>query len=112
MQVAGIIEPALQAAEIRRSAARPATDLSAYDLYLRALSIYFPITKERTLAALEVLKGAIGIDPNYGPALSWAAVCHWQCVTDGWAEHPRPAAAKPSIWRAERWKPRSRMTPV
>jgi len=40
------------------------------------------------LAALEVLKGAIGIDPNYGPALSWAAICHWQCVTDGWAEHP------------------------
>jgi len=88
MQVAGIIEPALQAAEIRRSAARPTTDLSAYDLYLRALSIYFPITRERTLAALEVLKGAIGIDPNYGPALSWAAICHWQCVTDGWAEHP------------------------
>src|SRR5215471_11635614 len=88
MQVAGIIEPALQAAEIRRSAARPTTDLSAYDLYLRALSIYFPITRERTLAALEALKGAIGIDPNYGPALSWAAICHWQCVTDGWAEHP------------------------
>ena len=77
MQVAGIIEPALQAAEIRRSSARPTTDLSAYDLYLRALSIYFPITKEWTLAALEVLKGAIGSDPNYGPALSWAAVCHW-----------------------------------
>src|SRR5437588_5059045 len=31
MQVAGIIEPALQSAEIRRSAARPTTDLTAYD---------------------------------------------------------------------------------
>jgi adenylate cyclase len=29
--VAGVIEPALQAAEMRRSAARPTTDLSAYD---------------------------------------------------------------------------------
>ena len=84
--VAGIIEPALQAAEIRRSAARPTTDLTAYDLYLRALAVYFPITKERTFAALELLDRAIEIDPNYGPALSWAAVCHWQCVTDGWTE--------------------------
>ena len=34
--VAGVIEPALQAAEIRRSASRPTDDLTAYDLYLRA----------------------------------------------------------------------------
>ena len=35
--VAGVIEPALQAAEIRRSSSRPTDDLTAYDLYLRAL---------------------------------------------------------------------------
>ena len=34
--VAGVIEPALQAAEIRRSSDRPTNDLTAYDLYLRA----------------------------------------------------------------------------
>ena len=38
VSVAGVIEPTLQAAEIRRSAARPTNDLTAYDLYLRALS--------------------------------------------------------------------------
>src|SRR6202035_4917930 len=32
ISVAGVIEPTLQAAEIRRSAGRPTTDLSAYDL--------------------------------------------------------------------------------
>jgi len=37
--VAGVIEPALQAAEIRRSSSRPTDDLTAYDLYLRALRI-------------------------------------------------------------------------
>jgi class 3 adenylate cyclase len=36
--VAGVIEPALQAAEMRRSIARPTTDLTAHDLYLRALA--------------------------------------------------------------------------
>jgi hypothetical protein len=34
---AGVIEPTLQAAEIRRTSERPTIDLSAYDLYLRAL---------------------------------------------------------------------------
>jgi hypothetical protein len=35
--VAGAIEPALRAAEIRRSARWPTHDLTAYDFYLRAL---------------------------------------------------------------------------
>jgi TolB-like protein len=42
VSVAGVIEPTLQVAEMRRSTARPTTDLSAYDLYLRALAAYFP----------------------------------------------------------------------
>src|ERR1700738_4706015 len=33
--VAGVIEPELRAAEMRRSATQPTTDLTAYDLYLR-----------------------------------------------------------------------------
>src|SRR3974390_1611703 len=53
IDVAGVIEPALQAAEVRRSAARPTNDLTAYDLYLRALATFYPITKERLLEALE-----------------------------------------------------------
>jgi adenylate cyclase len=88
LNVAGIIEPALQAAELRRSADRPATDLGAYDFYLRAHAAFYPITKERVLEALGLLDQAIAIDPRYGPALTWAAVCHLQLVTDGWAEAP------------------------
>src|SRR6478736_4979454 len=37
--VAGVIEPALQAAETTRSANRPTTDLTAYDLYLRGYAL-------------------------------------------------------------------------
>ena len=37
--VAGVIEPALQAAETARSAGRPTNDLTAYDLYLRAYAM-------------------------------------------------------------------------
>jgi adenylate cyclase len=38
--VAGVIEPALRAAETRRTAARPTTNATAYDLYLRALPVF------------------------------------------------------------------------
>jgi adenylate cyclase len=88
ISVAGVIEPALQAAEMRRSAARPTTDLTAYDLYLRALATIFPVTKERIFEALALLEQAISIDRHYGPALSWAAFCHGRLVIDGWSEEP------------------------
>jgi hypothetical protein len=84
--VAGVIEPALQAAEMRRSAARPTTDLTAYDIYLRALTVLYPVTKERVVEALDLFERAIAIDRHYGPALSWAAICHSYFVRDGWAE--------------------------
>jgi adenylate cyclase len=40
INVAGVIEPALQAAEVRRSAARSVHEVTAYDLYLRALATF------------------------------------------------------------------------
>jgi tetratricopeptide (TPR) repeat protein len=94
VSVAGVIEPALQAAEMRRSAARSTTDLGAYDFYLRALAIFFPLTKERTHEALGLLDQAIAIDRHYGPALAWAAICHMTLVRDGWAEAPETSRRK------------------
>jgi TolB-like protein len=94
VSVAGVIEPALQAAEMRRSAERPTSDLTAYDLYLRALAAYYPMTKERIFEALELLEQAIAIDRQYGPALSWAAICHLRLVFDGWAEQPGTSRRK------------------
>jgi len=94
VEVAGIIEPALQLAEMRRSAERPTTSLSAYDLYLRAIAAFFPTTKQRIFATLALLEQAIAIDRHYGPALSWAAICHLRLVVDGWAEAPETSRRK------------------
>jgi tetratricopeptide (TPR) repeat protein len=94
VSVAGVIEPTLQAAEMRRSAERPTIDLTAYDLYLRALAAFYPITKERMFDALELFERAIAIDPRYGPALSWAAICAMRLVNDGWAEAPETSRRK------------------
>jgi adenylate cyclase len=85
--VAGVIEPALQAAETARSAGRPTADLTAYDLYLRAHAMYFS-SAWRIPEALRLLEQAIARDPSYGPALAHAAVCCNRLVIDGWSEDP------------------------
>src|SRR5215469_9212739 len=85
--VAGVIEPALQAAETARSASRPTTDLTAYDLYLRAYAMILSSTRQ-VLEALRLLEQAIARDTRYGPALAWAAFCCYRLVQDGRSEDP------------------------
>jgi TolB-like protein len=94
VSVAGVIEPTGQAAEIRRSAERPTRDLTAYDFYMRALAVLFPHTKDRVREARELLDQAIAIDRHYGPALSWAAICHLRLIVDGCAEEPETSRRK------------------
>ena len=91
IDVAGVIEPALQAAEVRRAAARPTSDLTAYDLYLRALATFYPITRERLLEAWELLQQAIAVDRHCGPALSLAAMCQMRLFRENWTEEPETA---------------------
>ena len=94
ISVAGVIEPTLQAAEVRRAAVRPTTDLTAYDLYLRALATCYPITKDGLLAALDLLQQAIAIDRHCGPALSLAAMCQMRLVRENWTEEPDVTSRK------------------
>jgi adenylate cyclase len=85
--VAGVIEPALQAAETARSAGRPTNDLTAYDLYLRAYAMYMS-SAGQIPEAFRLLEQAITRDPRYGPALAWAAVCCLRLIMDGRSEDP------------------------
>src|SRR5207244_10173980 len=57
--VAGVIEPTLEAAEIRRTAERPTKDPTAYDSYLRALSLAFSWEWQGIDATLGLLGRAI-----------------------------------------------------
>ncbi|HEV2335737.1 MAG TPA: adenylate/guanylate cyclase domain-containing protein [Stellaceae bacterium] len=82
LSVAGIIEPALQSAEIARSAGRPTNDLTAYDLYLRGYAMVLS-SRARFPEALRLMEQAIERDPRYGPALAWAAFCYMAACPDG-----------------------------
>jgi len=86
LNVAGVIEPTVQAAEMRRSSDRPTNDITAYDLYLRAIAPMRSGEREKELyvRALDLLGQAIERDPRYGPALAVAAFCHQVLQNNGW----------------------------
>jgi adenylate cyclase len=88
ISVAGVIEPTLQAAEIRRSAERPTDDPTAYDLYLRAMAHALTWEKQELIKAIDLLGQATERDPHYGPALALAARCRQDLHVNGWHEDP------------------------
>ena len=79
--VAGVIEPALLGAEMTRSAQRPTNDLTAYDLYLRALT---PIRRggpgelcrgARSAQPGDPTRRALRAGPRFGRKLPFLARC-------------------------------------
>jgi adenylate cyclase len=98
--VAGVIEPALQAAETTRSANRPTADLTAYDLYMRAYAMFW--SSAQVPEALRLLEQAIARDPRYGLALAWAAICCYRLLQDGRSTDPEAERRKgiDFAWRA------------
>ena len=86
ISVCGVIEPALQAAEIRRSENRPTNDLAAYDLYLRSLALTFAWERSSVIRAIDLLEQAIQRDPQYGPALALEAMCYQNLHINGWSK--------------------------
>jgi adenylate cyclase len=88
ISVAGVIEPALRDAELQRAIERPTADLTAYDLYLRAIAELVPWDKEGVPRALHLFAKSLERDPNYGPTLGFAALCHSLLHIGGWSDDP------------------------
>jgi adenylate cyclase len=88
LSVAGVIEPTLERAETRRSLQRPTADLTAYDLYLRALPEFGSWEKHRVIRALDLVDRAIALDPQYSPALALAAHSRTRIDLGNWTDDP------------------------
>jgi adenylate cyclase len=84
--VAGVIEPTLQAAEMARSRSRPTIDVTAYDLFLRALAQSLSYERDQLTQAIDLLQQVMERDPQYGPAVALAAHCHQRFEVMNWAE--------------------------
>ena len=88
LSVAGVIQPAVNEAEIRRASARPTESMGSYDLCLRALALYRTFAKADVLAALDLLGRAVAVDPENGAALAMAVLCHFLILVNGWSDDP------------------------
>lgn len=92
-EVAGVIEPALEREEYRRSIRRPTDDLTAYDLYLQA-RFTSTANREGAIRALELVERALERDSNYGSALAEAAGCQMYIHAGGWTNDLQTTRAK------------------
>jgi TolB-like protein/DNA-binding winged helix-turn-helix (wHTH) protein len=84
--VVAVIEPNVQRAEIERLKNKPAANLDAYDLLLRAQQLEFEFTEDSLAAALVCLKDALRMDPSYAPAMALASYCYAGRRMQGWTK--------------------------
>jgi adenylate cyclase len=82
--VVGAIEPKLRQSEIERASRKPAANLTAYDLYLRALAHFHKYTEEGLREAVALMKRALAIDPSYAPAAAMIGWCRTFQRLQGW----------------------------
>ncbi len=73
MKVVAAIEPKLLEAEGVRSQSRSSDDLDAWDMVIRANSLFWRLTTSEIDAAISILKQAVERFPNYAPAHSMLA---------------------------------------
>jgi TolB-like protein/class 3 adenylate cyclase/Flp pilus assembly protein TadD len=82
--VAGAIEPKLRQSEIERASRKPTANLTAYDLYLRALAQSYRYTEEGVAEAVVLARQALAIDPSYAPAAALVGRCRARQRMQGW----------------------------
>jgi TolB-like protein/class 3 adenylate cyclase/Flp pilus assembly protein TadD len=82
--VAGAIEPKLRQSEIERASRKPTANLTAYDLYLRALAQSYRFTDEGFAQAVVLARQARAIDPSYAPAAAMVGLCRVLQRAQGW----------------------------
>jgi hypothetical protein len=82
--VAGAIEPKLRQSEIERASRKPTANLTAYDLYLRALAQSYRYTEEGFAETIALARQALAIDPAYAPAAALVGWCRALQRIQGW----------------------------
>jgi TolB-like protein/Tfp pilus assembly protein PilF len=89
-KVVAAIEPKLLEAEGIRSQSRSPEDLDAWDMVIRANSLFWRLTKAESEAAIGILKRAVERFPDYAPAQSMLAFALLVSDMVGWAPAGKP----------------------
>jgi adenylate cyclase len=81
--VVSAIQPKLLQTEIGMATRRRPENLTAYDLFLRALQQYYLTTREGLAETIRLAHRALELDPRFGFVAALAGVCHMQNVLWG-----------------------------
>jgi adenylate cyclase len=87
--VVSAIQPTLLQAEIAMATRRRPENLTAYDLFLRAMQQYHLTTRQGFIEALRLAHRALELDPRFGFVAVLASACHMQNVLFGYANDPQ-----------------------
>lgn len=87
--VVSAIQPKVLQAEIAIATRRQPNNLTAYDIYLRALPHYHLTTREGIAEAAKLAHRALELDPRFGCFAALAGSCHQLNVIHGYAVDPQ-----------------------
>lgn len=79
--VVGLLEPQIRQAEIERVRRKRPESLDAYELFLRALPFVYGMDPGGYAEGIALLEQAIGINPEFAPAIAYAAWCYEKRIT-------------------------------
>jgi adenylate cyclase len=91
--VVGIIAPRVEQAETERARSKPAGNLAAYDLVLRAVALTRTLRRPEIEQALGLLRQAVQIDPSYARGMATLSMCCWAFITQGFGHRDNPLVA-------------------
>jgi adenylate cyclase len=89
LAVVSAIQPKLFQAEIALATRRRPEDLTAYDLFLRAIQQAVRTTRESLAEALRLVQRALELDPGFAAAAALAGDCHMENVLRSYAIDPQ-----------------------
>jgi TolB-like protein len=82
--VAGVLEPSIRRAEMNRAVRKPTSDLTAYDLYLRALPGLHAWSEAGYESAKSLMEEAVARDSNFAQARGMLAILWGFGAYFGW----------------------------
>ena len=91
--VVGIIAPRVVQAETERARSKPAGNLEAYDLVLRAVALMRTLRRPEIEQALGLLRQAVQIDPSYARGMANLSLCCWIFIAQGFGHRDNPLVA-------------------
>ncbi len=89
LAVVSAIRPKLVQAEIALASRRRPEDLTAYDLFLRALQQVGPSTREGLAEGLRLIHRALELYPRFAAAAALAGACHAENVVRNYTTEPQ-----------------------